>query len=114
MTDHDPSHDSEQHAEAHADEHHEQPPPPDEPRTPAWLTVLGVALFVVAGMWFLATRPDARTVEELRAATAASASAAPSAMVAIPMRANPQPAGQPPAVPPNLKMMRPGLAKPNP
>lgn len=26
---------------------------PDEPRTPLWLPLAGLALFVVAGLWFL-------------------------------------------------------------
>ena len=105
MSHHDPSHDNEQHAEAHADEHHEEPPPPDEPRTPAWLTVLGVGMFVVAGMWFLATRPAGKTVEELRPAPQPAASA--SAAVAIPAKPGPVPEGQPAPVRPNLQVLRP-------
>jgi hypothetical protein len=37
----------------------------DEPRTPAWLTLLGVALFFCALVAFLVTRPAGKTTEEL-------------------------------------------------
>ena len=37
----------------------------DEPRTPAWLTLLGIALFFVALVAFLVSRPAGKTTEEL-------------------------------------------------
>jgi hypothetical protein len=47
-----------------------------EPQTPGWLTLLGVALFFLVMLLFLATRPDRQTAEEL---TGEAAPAAPSA-----------------------------------
>jgi len=96
------SHDHTGPLDSHDEQHHDEPPPPDEPRTPAWLTVVGVSLFVVAGMWFLATRPNAKTIEELRAAhaaasTSASAAAAPST----------PPEAASAVVRPNLQVIRP-------
>ncbi len=47
---HGPAHDDDAHAH---DAHHDEPPPPEEPATPLWFTVLGAALFVVMGAIFL-------------------------------------------------------------
>jgi hypothetical protein len=57
----------------------------DEPQTPAWLTLLGIALFFVMMLAFLATRPEGKTAAELAAvaapavADAAAEGAAPAA-----------------------------------
>ena len=59
---------------------------PDEPRSPAWLPVLGVALFLAGGIWFLA-----RGGGDEKSGVAASASAAASAAAA--------PVNAPPATP---------------
>ena len=71
--------------------------PADEPRTPGWLPALGMVLFVVAAVAFLATRetpaqPDAPSPE--KAAVASPAAPTPPAMqrIAQPMAA-PTPAG---------------------
>lgn len=59
----------------------------DEPKTPMWLPALGVALFLIVGIWF-ATRPaeptadDAQKGEGAGAAPTATASAAPAAIQA--------------------------------
>jgi cytoskeletal protein RodZ len=75
----DSSHEDEAH-EAHAPTaegddvpHHGAPLP--EPRSPAWLPLLGVALLAAVLVWWLSTPSDA---EERAAAAAASASAAAS------------------------------------
>lgn len=54
----------------------------DEPRTPAWFTALGIALFVAAGIVYLVSRPAAPTLEQLQQpgeATAQPPSSAPTA-----------------------------------
>ncbi|MFO0670846.1 MAG: hypothetical protein U0235_14650 [Polyangiaceae bacterium] len=53
----------------------------DEPKTPMWLPALGVALFLIVGIWF-ATRPGDATDDAKKgeAAPAATASAAPAAV----------------------------------
>ncbi|HKY40827.1 MAG TPA: hypothetical protein VJN18_33060, partial [Polyangiaceae bacterium] len=80
------NHDAE-HAEGEHDDHdddHHAATPLDEPATPMWLTLLGVGLFLVAGIVFVATREDGKTTAELtsvpsaEAAPAASAAPAPS------------------------------------
>jgi hypothetical protein len=73
----------------HDDDHHVAPAL-EEPATPLWLTLLGVGLFLVAGIAFIASRPDGKTTAELTAARAPAepaASAAPAA--AVPAPANP-------------------------
>lgn len=79
----DDTHDDHEHDDHHA------PPPPEEPVTPLWLTLLGVGLFLIAGIVFIATRADGKTTAEL---TAASAEQAPNAAPA-----NPAPRGNAPA-----------------
>jgi len=69
----------------HDDDHH-APPALEEPATPLWLTLLGIGLFLVIGIVFIATRPDGKTTAEL---TAASSADAPSAA------APPHPAARP-------------------
>lgn len=52
----------------------------DEPKSPLWLPALGAALFLLAGIWWLAWNPsgDAEAKAAAEAASAAaSASAAP-------------------------------------
>ena len=75
------------HDEAGADEHdehdhdddHHAAPVLEEPATPLWLTLLGIGLFLVAGIAFVASRPSGKTTAELTAAgnAEAAASAAP-------------------------------------
>lgn len=47
---------------------HNEPPELDvnEPRTPMWMPLLGASLFVFVAIGFVATRPAAKTTEELR------------------------------------------------
>src|SRR3954466_3340322 len=93
------------HEDAHGDGHDEHdhdddphaPPPLDEPATPLWLTLLGVGLFLTAGILFIATRPDGKTTAELTAVPSAAAadSAAPApnpAAAPNPGAPNPNPA----------------------
>jgi hypothetical protein len=81
---------------AHEDDHH-APPPPPEPATPLWLTLLGIGLFLTAGIVFIATREDGKTTAELTAPPSVepAAAAAPAP--------NPGAAPQPvrPSAPPN-------------
>jgi hypothetical protein len=77
---------------------------PDEPHTPLWLTLLGAALGLLAVIYFVATRPEAKTTDQLRqgaAPPAAASGAEPAAPAAAPA-----PPGQIPA--------RPMLAPPGP
>ncbi|HEY6079777.1 MAG TPA: hypothetical protein VIW29_13270, partial [Polyangiaceae bacterium] len=64
--DHDDAHADEAHDEH--DDHHAAPPPLEEPATPLWVTMLGIGLFLTAGILFIATRPDGKTTAELTAA----------------------------------------------
>jgi hypothetical protein len=75
-----------EHDEHEHDAHH-APPPLEEPVTPLWLTLLGVSLFLVAGILFVATRSDGKTTAELTAVP--SADAPPSAVAAAPAAPNP-------------------------
>jgi len=84
------------HDEAHGDEHdehddHHAPPALEEPATPLWLTILGVGLFLAAGILFIATREDGKTTAQLTVVP--SAEAAPAA--APPPTPAPNPAGMP-------------------
>ena len=73
------------HEEAHGDGHdehehdddHHAPPPPPEPATPLWLTLLGIGLFLFAGILFIATRSEGKTTAELSAQPDASVAALP-------------------------------------
>jgi hypothetical protein len=91
----------------HDDDHH-APPALEEPATPLWLTFLGLGLFLVAGILFIASRPSGKTTAELTATANAEAptSAAPAA--AAPPAA-PNPALRVPAPRPN-----PGARPPQP
>ena len=100
------------HEEAHGDEHdahddddHHAPPPLEEPATPLWLTLLGVGLFLVAGILFIATREDGKTTAQLTAVPSAEAAAAPAPA--------PNPAAAPPAPNPGNPAVRLN-APPNP
>jgi hypothetical protein len=104
--------------EAHGDDEHEHdddhhaPPALEEPATPLWLTLLGIGLFLTAGILFIATRPDGKTTAELTAvpsADAAPSGAAPApnpGAAANPGVPNPNPALR--GAPPN----RPGSPQP--
>jgi len=87
------------------DDHHAAPPAPEEPATPLWLTLLGIGLFLAAGIVFLATRADGKTTAELTAVPSAEAAAS-----AAPV---PAPAPQPGAAVPAPGAVRMG-APPNP
>ena len=66
-------HDAE-HAEGEHDEHdddHHAVPVLEEPATPLWLTLLGIGLFLLAGILFVATREDGKTTAELTAVPSA-------------------------------------------
>lgn len=58
---------------------------PDEPHTPQWLTLVGLALGLFAVIYYVATRPAGKTADELRrsAAPAAAPSAAEAASAAV-------------------------------
>jgi hypothetical protein len=78
--------------------------PPDEPRTPGWLPVLGIVLFTLAAVVFLvgrtssgtASTPDAQGAGEHAAATAPKPASPPAPPTAAPPPAAP-PAAAPPA-----------------
>ena len=85
------------HDEAHGDEHdehddHHAPPALEEPATPLWLTILGVGLFLAAGILFIATREDGKTTAQLTVVPEGAPSAAAPAAPAP----NPAGAGNPP------------------
>ncbi|HEX2874853.1 MAG TPA: hypothetical protein VHP33_26565 [Polyangiaceae bacterium] len=108
----------------HDDDHH-APPALEEPATPLWLTLLGLGLFLLAGIVFVITREDGKTSAELAAVpageAAASAAAAPAPAPApnpaaapnpgnVPVRLNapPNPPGTPSAARPGARPQRPG------
>src|SRR5258706_14466918 len=69
---HDDAHDHD--AADHDDQH--APPPPEEPRTPLWLTLLGIGLFLIGGLALAASRGGGKTTAELVDAATPSASVA--------------------------------------
>ncbi|RYZ01736.1 MAG: hypothetical protein EOO73_34490 [Myxococcales bacterium] len=86
-------------AHEHDDDHH-APPPLPEPATPLWLTLLGIGLFLVAGIFYIATREAGKTTAELAAAPGgAGSAAAPAANPGGAERPN-QPGSPQPAVRP--------------
>ena len=111
------------HEEAHGDGHdehdhdddHHAPPALEEPATPLWLSMLGLGLFLVAGILFIATREDGKTTAQLTAvpeAEAAASAAAPAGAPAPPAPM-PNPGGAPnPAVRVNVLNPSGGLAAP--
>jgi hypothetical protein len=55
------------------------PPLDDEPRTPTWLPVLGVVLFLLVGLaWALNSKSSGPTAQEAAASASGSSSAHPS------------------------------------
>ncbi len=96
--------------------------PADEPRTPGWLPLLGIALFTAAAVLFLATRPAspdaaAKPAEPPPPAPALAAPAPPprpaEAIRQAPPQPFPQPQRPPPAAPPagaKPPIVRPGPA----
>jgi hypothetical protein len=115
------------HDEAHGDGHdehdehddHHAPPAPEEPATPLWLTLLGVGLFLVAGILFVATREDGKTTAQLTVVPSAEPAPAPAPAPnpaglpnpgAAPVRLNapPNPPGAPGAARPSGGSQRPG------
>jgi cell division protein FtsN len=83
------------HDAGHDDGHHHphvdatELAPPDEPKTPLWLTALGGGLLVLLAIAWLATRPAQQTLSELT----------PPAETAAPEPAVPAPAPAPPPQP---------------
>jgi hypothetical protein len=76
--------------EGHHDDDHHAPPPPEEPATPLWLTLLGIGLFLIAGILFIARHSDGKTTAELTATSAApEAAAAPAAAAPVPVQGQP-------------------------
>jgi len=69
---HEEAHDDGHDEHDHDDDHH-APPALEEPATPLWLTLLGLGLFLAAGILFVATREDGKTTAELTAVPAAEA-----------------------------------------
>jgi hypothetical protein len=111
------------HDEAHGDGHdehehddHQAPPALDEPATPLWLTILGIGLFLVAGILFVATRDDGKTTAQLTVVP--SAEPAPAAAAPVAPAPNPAGANQParpnaaPTPPGSPNAARPGSQRP--
>jgi hypothetical protein len=89
--------------------------PPDEPRTPGWLTLLGVGLVLAVLLAFALTGPADKTRAELarnaEGATSAAPSAVPAAPTAAPRPARPSPmAGNPPGLPSGFPRPRPAMS----
>ena len=82
-------------AAASNDHHYEGTPAdrpgPDEPRTPLWLPLVGLGLFLFTLLGYVMTRPPGKTGDELAKEAAPEASATPPA---------------PPAAAPNPRMRR--------
>jgi hypothetical protein len=99
-------------AHDHDDDHH-APPALPEPPTPLWLTLLGIGLFLAAGIAFVATRDVGKTTAELTAIPSAEAPAAgeptpaPNPAAPNPVAARP-PGGTNAAAAPSPGAMRPG------
>jgi hypothetical protein len=90
------------HEEAGADEHdehddHHAAPVLEEPTTPLWVTLLGIGLFLVAGILFIASRSDGKTTAQLTAAVSAEAPPSPPPAPAAPQPVAPNPALRVPA-----------------
>ncbi len=73
---------------------------PDEPRSPAWLPLLGGALFLMGGLALAVMQPAGRTAEELAAEAVEEAKALappppPAPVEPAPAAAAPQPGAAP-------------------
>jgi len=66
------------------DDHHEEAPLP-EPETPLWLTLLGIGIFVLGGL-FLLVRQGNQQTDAAAASASASAPAQPTTAVAVPQQ----------------------------
>ena len=104
MSGHGDPHDD-QHGDGH-DEHddaHHAPPALEEPVTPLWLTLLGLGLFLLAGIVFVATREDGKTTAQLTVVPSAEAEAAAAPAAPAPNPGAPNPGNAPVRlnVPPN-------------
>ena len=87
-----------------------------EPHTPLWLPVLGIALFVLFGLYFALGDDDEATAgaaaaSASAAASEATASAAPATRPVQPLGQAAQPKSREPAVPPDVRRIREGLRK---
>jgi hypothetical protein len=71
----------------------------DEPSTPPWLTILGIVLFVGAGLAYIVTRPSGATLEQLRNASVTVSASAVASQVAPPPAPAPAPVPTPAASP---------------
>jgi hypothetical protein len=99
--DHDDAHADDGPGHEHEHDDHHEAPALEEPATPLWVSILGVGLFLTAGILFLATRPEGKTTAELTAVPSAAAAADAPAPAPRPMNAPPNPPGSPqPAVRP--------------
>jgi hypothetical protein len=96
--DHEETHGDDDHD--HDDDHH-APPALEEPATPLWLTLLGIGLFLTAGILFIASRPNGKTTAELTAAPGAEAAASAAPPAPSPAPANPAVTVQRLNAPPN-------------
>jgi len=100
---HDPAEDETSEVDAHGedpghgtDTDEIEPDSEEGPKTPGWLTALGGALFLGAGVFWLASQPSNQTLDELTASAAPSASAAASAEPEAAPAPPPAPATPPP------------------
>jgi hypothetical protein len=120
MTTHDAHDDSASHDPAtpadHGETHHQEVLP-EEPKTPLWVTALGVALLVGGGLVYLVVHePTVEAEPEGTAEPAISAEAPANVVPAEPPRERPKGLrmappgasdGPPRRLPPNLRMLRP-------
>jgi hypothetical protein len=81
---------------AHDDHAHDEPPPPPEPETPLWFTLLGGVLFLVFGLAFLLLSADDNPTGDAAKGEAAKRPTA----VAVPVKADDEAARPRPASPP--------------
>ena len=78
------AHDDHEGAHDAHDDHHEEPALP-EPETPLWLTLLGIGIFVLGGL-FLLVRQGNQQTDAAAASASASAPAPPTTAVAVPQQ----------------------------
>jgi len=115
MSGHGDPHDDAAHGDEHEhDDDHHAPPAVEEPATPLWLTLLGLGLFLLAGIVFVATREDGKTTAQLTVVPSSEpeAAAAPAAPAPNPGAPNPGNAPVRVNVPPNPPGGPGGVAQP--
>jgi hypothetical protein len=79
---------------------------PDEPRTPGWLTLLGVGLVLSVLLAAALSRPDDKTRAQLTPAASAEGAASAAAPTAPPRAARPPMPGNPAGLPSGFPMPR--------